>query len=72
MQRIIENVHGHLLKSQKILTSNKFSCIACSQRKLIIKPSPIKVEFESSTFLERIYDDICGLIIHHMGNLDNL
>ncbi|KAL0551518.1 hypothetical protein IC582_010607 [Cucumis melo] len=62
MRRIIENSHGHPLKNQKILQSKELSCIACSQGKLIIRPSPAKVEVESPTFLERIHGDICGPI----------
>ena len=39
-----------------------YNCVACSQGKLIIKPSFTKVEYELPTFLERIESDICGLI----------
>ena len=52
MRRIIENSHGHPLKNHKILQSNELSCIACSQGKLIIRPSPVKVGVESPIFLE--------------------
>jgi hypothetical protein len=62
MRKIIENSCGHELKSQKILQSNKFSCISCSQGKLIILPSPTKIGSESLNFLERIHGDICGPI----------
>ncbi|KAL0553873.1 hypothetical protein IC582_007777 [Cucumis melo] len=62
MRRIIENSHGHPLKNQKILQSKELSCIACSQGKLIIRPSPAKVGVESPTILERIHGDICGPI----------
>ncbi|KAL4031308.1 hypothetical protein IC575_009584 [Cucumis melo] len=62
MRRIIENSHGHPLKNQKILQSKELSCIACSQGKLIIRSSPVKVGVESPTFLERIHGDICGPI----------
>ena len=41
---------------------NDYNCVAFLQGKLIIKPSFIKVEFESLTFLERIQGDICGAI----------
>ena len=60
MRRIIENSHGHSLKNQKVLKAKKFSCIACFQGKLIIRPSTVKVGIESPTFLERIHGDICG------------
>ena len=62
MRKIIENSHGHTLKSPNILQSKKFSCAACSQGKLIIKPSTVKVGIESPAFLERIQGDICGPI----------
>ena len=62
MKRIIENSHGHALKSQKILLSSDYPCIACSLGKLIVRPSHTKVLVESPTFLERIQGDICGPI----------
>ena len=46
--RIIENSHGHPRKNQKIFQSNELSCVACSQEKLIIRPSPTKVGVESA------------------------
>ena len=45
MRRIIENSHGHSLKNQKILKSSEFCCAACSQGKLILRPSPVKIGF---------------------------
>lgn len=62
MRRIIENSNGHPLKNQKIFQSKEFSCVACSQGKLIIKPSPAKIGVESPRILERIQGDICGPI----------
>ena len=62
MRKIIENSHGHPLKNQKIFQSNEFSCAACSQGKLIIRPSLAKIGTESPKFLERIQGDICGPI----------
>ena len=62
MHRIIENSHGHPLKNQKILLSHENLCTACSQGKLVIKPSHSKVDFESPSFLQRIQGDICGPI----------
>ena len=44
MRKIIESSYGHSLKNQKILQSNDFSCAACSQGKLIIRPSPAKIQ----------------------------
>ena len=62
MRRIIENSNGHPLKNQKILQSSELLCDACSQGKLIIRPSPAKVGTESPAFFERIHGDICGPI----------
>lgn len=61
MRKIIENSCWHSLKSQQILHNN-FSCAACSIGKLILRPSPAKINSESITFLERIQGDICGPI----------
>ena len=68
IQKIIENSCGHSLKNQKIFQSNEFSCVACSQGKLIIRPSPVKVRYETLAFLERIQGDICGLIHPSCGS----
>jgi hypothetical protein len=62
MHQIIENSHRHPLKNQKILLPNDYPCVACSQGKLIIKPSLSKVIIESPSFLQRIQWDICGPI----------
>ena len=62
MRRIIENSQGHELKNQKILLSHEYPCVACSQDKLIVKPSYTKVKFESLIFLKRVHGDICGPI----------
>lgn len=61
MRKIITNSCGHPLKNQKILP-NDYSCAACSQGKLILRPSPAKITHESINFLERIQGDICGPI----------
>ena len=62
MRQIIENSNGHSLKNMQILSPNNFTCRACSQGKLVVKPSPTKVSIESPTFLQRIQGDICGPI----------
>ena len=69
MRKIIENSHGHSLKSQKFLQSYELLCDACSQGKLIIRPSPSKVEVESPILLEWIHGDICGLLAHQVDHL---
>jgi hypothetical protein len=51
-----------MLKNQKVVQSNEFICIACSQGKFIVRPSPAKIGYESLAFLERIHGDICGPI----------
>ena len=58
MWRIIEHSLGHPLKNQKILLPNEYPCAACSQGKLITRPSISKVTFESLIFLKRIHGDI--------------
>ena len=62
MRRIIENSNGHPLKDLKVLLNGEFSCTACYQGNLIVRPSPMKVKIESLAFLERIHGDICGPI----------
>ncbi|GKE43619.1 retrovirus-related pol polyprotein from transposon TNT 1-94 [Tanacetum coccineum] len=55
MKRIVENTHGHPLKDQKFSKMDKVPlCTSCSLRKLIVRPSPLKIENESPMFLERI------------------
>ena len=73
MRRIIENTHGHPLKDQKFPQGgNMKPCTSCSLGKLIIKPSPMKVDKESPRFLERIQGDICGPIHPPSGHSDTL
>jgi len=62
MQKIINSSCGHKLKNKKILQSNDFPCIACSQGKLIVRPSSAKIGHQSLVFLEHIQGDICGPI----------
>ena len=59
---IIEHSHGHPLKNQEILLPNECSCAASSQSKLIVRPSFTKIMSKLLVFLERIHEDICGLI----------
>ena len=62
IRQIIKHSHGHSLKNQKILSPNKYSCVAYSQGKLIVRPFFTKVIYESPVFLERIHGNICGPI----------
>ena len=58
MRKIIENSCGHPLKTKKVLQTHELACAACSQGKLITRPSPSKVKYENPAFLERIQGDI--------------
>ncbi|GJZ88943.1 disease resistance CC-NBS-LRR class family protein [Tanacetum coccineum] len=62
MRKIRENSKGHSLRNHKVLEAKDITCVACSQGKLIIRPSPAKIRNESLNFLERIQGDICGPI----------
>ena len=62
IRRIIEHSNEHPLKNQKILLPNELACEACSQGKLIVRPSINKIMSKSPVFLERIHRDICGPI----------
>ncbi|KAJ9561391.1 hypothetical protein OSB04_006551 [Centaurea solstitialis] len=62
MRKIIEQSCGYPLENQKILQTKDMTCVACSKGKLITRPSPAKVGFETLNFLERIQGDICGPI----------
>jgi hypothetical protein len=53
MRRIIGHSYGHPKKNLKILLPSENTCVACSQGKLITKPSPSNVVIESSSFLKR-------------------
>ena len=68
-RRIIKHSHEHPLKIQQILLPIEYSCVACSQGKLIVRPSFNKFTFESPVFLERIHGDICGSIHPTCGPL---
>ena len=61
MRKLILNTNGHTLKEKRIIPKH-LSCVACSQGKLISRPSPVKVTKEMINFLERIQGDICGPI----------
>ena len=62
MRNVLENLYGHPMKNMKILQSNEFFCLACSQGKFIIRPSSNKIGTESPMFLKRIHWDTCGPI----------
>jgi hypothetical protein len=54
MRKIIENCTGHNLKDVKFLKSNDFVCTSCAMKKLILRPSPLKINAELLRFVERI------------------
>ena len=62
MHCIVKNYNMHPLMSRQILKSHDFSCIACSQGKLIIRPYFTKIASDSPAFLEHIQGDISGPI----------
>ncbi|TQE00656.1 hypothetical protein C1H46_013705 [Malus baccata] len=62
MRKIITNSKGHPVLSRHITTSNDNPCKAYSQGKLVTRPSQLKVDEESPSFLQRIQWDICGPI----------
>ena len=62
MRRILSQSRKANLKKLKVLQKGGFSCPPCYKGKLIVRPSPLKVDLESPSFLERIHGDICGPI----------
>jgi hypothetical protein len=60
MCKIISNCTCHnLIKFPK---TSDFICTACTARKLILRPSPLKVHTKPLKFLEMIHGDICDPI----------
>ncbi|KAJ9539329.1 hypothetical protein OSB04_032062 [Centaurea solstitialis] len=70
MRKIIEQSCGHPLENQKILQTKDMTCVACSKGKLITRPSPAKVGFETLNFLERIQGIYVGPYIPLVDHLD--
>jgi L-cysteine desulfidase len=54
MRKIIGNRIGHNLNASKFPKSSDFMCTACATEKLIVRPSPLKIQVEPLKFLERI------------------
>ncbi|KAG7543548.1 Ribonuclease H-like superfamily [Arabidopsis thaliana x Arabidopsis arenosa] len=61
MRKLIQSSQGHTLRENRVFPQH-LTCTACSQGKLITRPSPVKVSKETLHFLERIQGDICGPI----------
>ena len=68
MRQIIENSHGHPLKNHKIILSSDYPCTACSQGKLIVRPSHTKVFVESPTFWNESKGTYVDQFIHHVDH----
>jgi peptide/histidine transporter 3/4 len=64
MRKIIGNSIVHSVSDKKFPQSSDFVCTSCASGKLILRPSPLKIQAEPLKFLERIQGDICGPIQH--------
>jgi hypothetical protein len=53
MRKIIGNTIGHSVSDKKFPQSSEFMCTSCASRKLILRPSPLKIQAEPLKFLER-------------------
>ena len=62
MRKIISNSNGHELNTAKFPKSSDFMCTSCVTGKLIVQPSPVKIQNKLLKFIERIQGDICGPI----------
>ena len=51
MQKIIRNSIGHELNTAKFPKSSDFTCTSCATGKLIVRPSPVKIQNEPLKFL---------------------
>ena len=54
MRKIISNSKGHELNTAKFPKSSDFMCTSCVTGKLIVRPSPVKIQNEPLKFLKRI------------------
>jgi hypothetical protein len=57
-----ENNNESLLITKTNRDDYDFICMVCATRKLILRPSPLKIHIEPLKFLEMIHGDICGPI----------
>ena len=62
MKKIIGNSIGHDMENAKFPQNKIFCCTDCATRKLILRPSYLKIRAEPLKFLEIIQGDICGPI----------
>jgi hypothetical protein len=61
-RKILGNSAGRNLNTAKFPKSLDFMCTACATGKLIMRPSPPKIQVVPLKFLERIQGDICAPI----------
>jgi hypothetical protein len=52
MRKIIGNSTGHNLNLVKFPKSSDFICTTCATKKLIMRPSPLKIKVEPLEFLK--------------------
>jgi hypothetical protein len=62
IRKILGNSIDHNLIEAKFPKYSDFRCTTCATEKLILRPSPIKIQVEPLKFLEKIQEDICGPI----------
>jgi hypothetical protein len=62
MRKITRNCICHNLREAKFPKHSDFMCTVCATGKLILWPSPLKIQMEPLKFLERIQGGMCGPI----------
>jgi hypothetical protein len=67
MRKITSNSIGHNLPTTNFPKSKDFICTACPTRKMILRPSHLKIKVELLKFIERIQGDIFGPITPTYG-----
>jgi hypothetical protein len=67
MRKITGNSIGHNLSTTNFPKSKDFICPTCATRKMILRPSHVKIKAEPLKFLEKIQGDICGPITPTSG-----
>jgi hypothetical protein len=63
MRKITGNSIGHNLSTTNFPKSKDFICPTCATRKMILRPSHVKIKAEPLKFLEKIQGDIWGPIM---------
>jgi hypothetical protein len=70
MRKILGNTIGHNLNTVKLPKYLDFMCTVCATGKLILKPSPLKIQVEPQKILERIQGYIHGPIQSLFGSFN--